>query len=93
MKLIAEIAAALASDRVLLETLDDGSGVILNLEGSQVLSLNDSGMCVVESIRRGLATAEELVEALMDEFEVDADTARRDIDSLIVGLHHELAKV
>ena len=92
MTLISEVAAALNSDRVLLKALADGSGVLLDLDGSQVLSLNDSGMCIVEHIRMGLETAEELVEALTAEFEVDAETARHDIDSLLVGLHSELTK-
>ena len=93
MTLISEVAAALNSDRVLLKALADGSGVLLDLDGSQVLSLNDSGMCIVRHIVGGLETSEQLVEALTSEYEVDAETARRDIDSLLVGLHSELPTV
>ena len=91
MRLIREIAAALNSDRVQLKALADGTGVILNLESSQVLSLNDSGMCIVDRIQKGAQTEDELIEALTAEFEVDIDTAREDIALLVAGLHAELA--
>lgn len=90
MTVIPAIAAALESDRLLFKTLTDGSGVVLDLEGSRVLALNATGMFVVKRIQQGFTALEDLVEALTAEFEVDTETARRDIDSLLAALHSQL---
>ena len=80
------IAGTLASGRYTVTRLVDGSGVLLDVEGLQVLSLNETGMFLLDAIQRGVHEEEALAEALTREFEVDTGTARRDVRAFLAEL-------
>ena len=50
-----------------------------------VMSMNESGACLWDAMREG-ATEEELVRALLDAFEVDEETAKRDAAAFLEQL-------
>jgi len=90
MNELLELADSLRDERLTQTRLADGSGVILDLESLQVLSLNDTGMFLVERLKAGARTVGELTTALCDEFEVDAEAARRDVDQFLQALREQL---
>jgi len=85
------IAAVLESDLSLRKTLDDGTGVVVDLRKSRVLALNSTGMFLVEQIAQGAESVEDLIAALTDTFAVDQATAQHDVQNLIQDLWQRLA--
>jgi hypothetical protein len=62
-----------------------GEVVVLDLESSQYLTISGSGVLLFELLREE-HDRDELVAALLSAFEVDEDTARRDVDAFIADL-------
>ncbi len=79
----AELAAYLAQPEVTLTVLADGSGVILDIAASQVITLNDTGVLLAEALRDGVASSEELVDQLTTSYEVDQADARADVGDFL----------
>ncbi|MGB5161581.1 MAG: PqqD family protein [Thermoanaerobaculia bacterium] len=90
MPTLEDIAAALRSDLCLSKTLDDGTGVVLDLGSSRVLALNATGMFLVDEILQGTSTLGDLVEAITTSFEVDPETAENDVRDLLDQLARHL---
>lgn len=90
MPTLEDIATALRSDLCLSKTLDDGTGVVLDLASSRVLALNSTGMFLVEELIQGASSAGELSDALTAQFEVDRATAESDVRELIAELGRHL---
>jgi hypothetical protein len=82
-----ELSRLLASDEELTQQkLADDTGVILDVDSLRVLSLNETGMFLVECLQQGVVTEEALVERLVDEFEVDSETAAADVRAFVAEL-------
>jgi len=62
-----------------------GEVVVLDLENSRYLTVSGSGVLLFELLHEE-HDRDELVAALVATFEVDEDTARRDVDSFISDL-------
>ncbi|MDQ1527525.1 MAG: hypothetical protein QOG18_2138 [Microbacteriaceae bacterium] len=62
-----------------------GEVVVLDLENSRYLTISGSGVLLFELLREE-HDRDELVAALLTTFEVDEDTARRDVDAFIADL-------
>ena len=64
--------------------LDDGTGVLLNLETLFYYSLNRTGVALWQEIENGDApTLDVLVQATCKRFDVDEDVARREIVTFV----------
>lgn len=83
MTALDDLAPLLGSDRFRRQTLADGSGIVLDMEAMRVLSLNRTGMHVLDAVARGETRVEALERHLTEAFEVDAETAARDIEELL----------
>lgn len=83
MNAIERLSQLMRSDKVTQTKLADETGVILHLDSLQVLTLNETGMFLVERIGEGLSTSDQLIAALTDDFEVDEATARADVDAFV----------
>jgi len=90
MPTLEDIAAALRSDLCVCKTLDDGTGVVLDLGSSRVLALNATGMFLVEELIQRAGSLGDLTEALTTHFEVDRATAERDVRELVADLGRHL---
>ena len=86
MSNLERLAELMRSDRVTRTTLVDDTGVILHLDSLQVLTLNETGIFLVERISEGMSSLELLITALTEEFEVDEPTAREDIELFLEEL-------
>jgi hypothetical protein len=75
-------ATARLRESGLSSCLVDDELVVLDLEGSQYITIRGSGIYLFEllAVERD---REELVDALLARFEVDEDTARADVDSFL----------
>jgi hypothetical protein len=62
-----------------------GEVVILDFDSSRYLTVTGSGVLLFELLREE-HDRDELVAAVLAAFEVDADTARRDVDAFIADL-------
>ena len=80
---LARIGALLQSDRLTRTALADGSGVILDVDGMSVLSLNGTGQFIVAALAEGMDDRRDLVRRIVAEFEVDEDTAAADLDEFL----------
>lgn len=86
MRAIGALAELLDSSRYRRKTLADGSGVVLDMTGMRVLSLNRTGMFVLDEIAGGARRSELLERRLTEAFEVDAETAAHDLTELLEDL-------
>lgn len=80
---ITTIAQALASGRLTINALDDGSGVVLDVEREQMLTMNATGIALVQAINNGADTAQALVDTLTARFEVTPEQAARDVHGFL----------
>jgi hypothetical protein len=82
---VGRLGALLRSGRVSRAKLTDGTGVLVDAAGMRMLSLNETGMFLVEGLAEGLGS-EALVERLVEEFDVSAPAARRDLEKFLEDL-------
>jgi hypothetical protein len=81
-----DLSRLLSSESVSQTRLADHSGVILDIDSLQVFSVNDTGMCLVEALRDGIGDHDGLVKRVVEEFDVDWETAARDVDAFVEEL-------
>ena len=77
------LAAALATDRYTHTALADGTGVILDIDGMHVLTLNLTGEFLVAAMLAGATDEPDLVARLVAEFEVEELQAREDVSAFL----------
>ena len=88
---IPALAAALATDRYTHTALADGTGVVLDIEGMHILTLNETGEFLVAAMLAGAVDEPDLVARLVAGFEVEEPQAREDVSSFLVELSQYLA--
>lgn len=87
---IKTIHDALESGRLTINALDDGSGVLLDIDGEQLLTLNRTGMRLVQAIDEGAASVAALRDMLLAEFEVEAGRAEADAQAFVAEVAEAL---
>ncbi|MGV8042275.1 MAG: PqqD family protein [Thermoanaerobaculaceae bacterium] len=92
MNELRDLADLMSSSRVSRTRLPDQTGVVLDIVGLHVMSLNETGQFVVEQLARGLADEDEMVRRMVAEFRVDELTARRDLGVFVVRLRELLPR-
>ncbi len=81
-----DLALRLRSDDLTLTELADGSGVVLHLQGGEIYSLNETGMFLVDRLCRGEHDPRQLTAAMAQHFQVDLETAHRDLEQFTCEL-------
>ncbi|WP_026630884.1 PqqD family protein [Dyadobacter alkalitolerans] len=66
-----------------------GETVILNHSKGAYYGLNEVGMLVWDNLERGPQTIDSLCDAVISEYEIDAETCKNDIDFLLKDLISE----
>jgi hypothetical protein len=79
-------------DNLARRRLPDGSGVVLDLDGSTVLRTNPTAAALLEAIDRGITGIAPLAAILTDCFDVDEKTARRDVEAFLTALSSTSAR-
>ena len=72
-----------AHPRCLLTELDDGTGVVLNLDTKFYFTLNATAIVLWKALSSGPRTRSELVDSLVQEFDVAAEEASSDVALLV----------
>lgn len=57
-----------------------------NIDFTHVIALNESSLFIWRQMEKGIDTIEGIVDAITEEYDVDADTARGDITSFVEQL-------
>lgn len=70
-----------------------GEHVLIDTNGgvdfSKMLMLNDTAVSIVNLLRQGARTAEELANAIAEEYEVTEDVALRDVRELLAQMREQ----
>ena len=85
-----DLSRLLSSEDISHTKLADNTGVILDVESLQVFSLNETGLFLVEALRAGISDHQSLVHRMVEEFEVDEETASADVDAFVEELARQL---
>ena len=80
----------LNSERLTETALAEGGGVLLDLEGQQILSLNGVGLEIVQMLRREAISQTDLAIHIAKTSGIDEDTAAGDVALFIERLSHFL---
>jgi len=71
------------NERCLLTELADGTGVVLHLDTKFYYTLNAAGVEVWKGIASGASDTAQAANGLVRRFEVDIETARRDVAKVL----------
>lgn len=77
------IRQALESERLTINPLDDGSGVVVDVEAEQLLTMNASGLAIIQAISDGLDDPAGIAERLTTRFQVDTPQACTDVNDFL----------
>jgi hypothetical protein len=72
--------------KCLLTVLDDGNGVILNLDTKFYFTLNETGVALWQALEGGAGTAREIARELAQKFEVEESEALDDVRAVLLEL-------
>ena len=86
MRRSVDLSRLLSSDAISQTRLADHSGVILDIDSLRVFSVNQTGMCLIDALRDGIDDHAGLVRRIVEEFDVDNDTAAQDVDAFVEEL-------
>jgi hypothetical protein len=75
--------------KCLLTELDDGTGVVLNLETKFYHTLNATAVCMWKMLARGVSSEQQLVGSLVAEFQVGEEQASTDIALALLEFERE----
>ena len=68
--------------------LDDGTGVLLNLETRFYYTLNRTGAALWQELEHANpSSVDDLIGVICDRFEVEEDEARKEVDAFVGQLH------
>ena len=84
------IARALEDQRLTINQLDDGSGVVLDVHDEQLLTMNAVGIVILRSIEDGARTLEAIASVVSARFEVSDREALQDIREFIDNVARQL---
>lgn len=77
------IARALKDQRLTINPLDDGSGVVLDVKDEQLLTMNTTGITIVQAIADGARDIEAIATVITARFEIGDEAARQDVREFI----------
>ena len=77
------LAQALADGRLTINPLEDGSGVVLDVDREQMMTMNHTGITIVQAIAEGQTSPDGILDAVTRKFDVDHEQARSDIERFV----------
>jgi hypothetical protein len=83
---IARIAGALDDKRLTINALDDGSGVVLDVDGERMLTANATGIAIVQAIADGHRSAAAIAGVIARHFDVPESRALEDVHEFVPGI-------
>ena len=89
---IENLAQGLAEGRLTISALDDGSGVVLDVEGEQLLEMNASGLAMMQAIADGAKTEQEVAEVVAGRFDAPRDQVLADVRGFVSDVAESLTR-
>ena len=80
---IQQIRAALESGRLTVNRMDDGTAVVLDIEGEQLMTLNATALCLVGWISDGESSVRDLSGRLVEKYQVEQPRAQEDVTGFV----------
>lgn len=87
---IERVSHALAAGRLTISRLDDGSGVVLDVVGEQLLTMNATGLAIVQAIEAGADSEQAVAEWVAARFEVPVGRVLVDVRRFVIKLDKTL---
>lgn len=84
-----KLRSALVATGISSVTLKDGSAVLVDPARMTVARFNESAAAIVDLVKRGASSEEEILEGIVSAFDVAPDEARREIEELLTTLEAE----
>lgn len=84
------IRQAIESKRLTVNRLDDGTAVLLDIEGEKLMTLNASALRLIDWIEIGVDSVEELGNRLTEIYEVDLERATADARGFVEDVNQAL---
>lgn len=73
----------LAEGRLTISALDDGSGVVLDVEGEQLLEMNATGLAIMQAIADGVGSEEAVAEVVAGKFDAPVERVLGDVREFV----------
>jgi hypothetical protein len=80
---ISKIAKALDESRLTINVLEDGSGVVLDVEGERMLTANVAGIAIIEAIAEGSRDRKGVACSLAARFDISESRASEDVAGFV----------
>ena len=90
LKITKQLRTYLREQGIALTELADGTSVLLDISGHQVLSLNATGTLLVHHLLEAGTNGDALVDKLTDEFHIDREQANADVSEFLSNLSKTL---
>ncbi|MBI5445484.1 MAG: PqqD family protein [Deltaproteobacteria bacterium] len=82
-RVVRRLAVRLKEEPYSMVRLTDGTGVLLDLRGMSILTLNETAVVIVTRMLEGETSPARLVAAVMAEFDVSEGTAVVDVEEFL----------
>jgi hypothetical protein len=87
-----KVLAYLEAESISRSTLDDGSGVVLDVDRQLVFVLNETGQFVLDALRSGQRNEDDIAAGLAAAFDVDPAEARRDVRAFLENVRQVMLR-
>ncbi len=84
------LADQLVSGALSISALDDGSGVVLDVAGERLLTMNASAIAIMHAIQSGCRDRAEIASRLAKQFAIPADQAESDVSIFVDTLSQQV---
>ena len=83
---IERLRGALKAGRLTISPLDDGSGVVLDVAGEQLLEMNASALAMLQAVADGAETEQAVAERIAERFEAPGEQVAADVHTFFAQL-------
>lgn len=78
--------------RLTISRLDDGSGVLLDVEGEQLVEMNASAMAMIQAVADGAEDCRAVAERVAEQFGQPVERVAADVDRFLAQLAGSLER-
>ncbi len=74
-----KLRKGLSEGQLTISALDDGSGVVLDVSGEQLLEMNPTGLAIMQAIADGAESEEQVAESVVGRFDAPMERVLDDV--------------
>ncbi len=82
----------LSKGRLTISALDDGSGVVLDVEGEQLLEMNATGLAIMQAIADGADTEADVADLVARQFDAPPEQVLADVKVFLEAVGKAVAE-